>query len=127
MPGFKEQFHYQFPIDSSIYSVQAVLRAAYWLTERCYFHVTRSAEGHYLVHMAPKSDNPEPLEQIAAEFSTSLIDQQLRIELAESSRTVRDLIVAKAFAEGDLLDDPIPGDALDPVASGEEWDRMVNR
>ena len=127
MPDFQEQFHYRFPIDSSIYSVPAVLRAAYWLTDRCYFHVTRKAEGQYLVHLAPKPDNPEPLEQIAAEFSTSLIDQQLRIELAESARTVRDLIVAKAFAEGDLLDDPIPGDARDPVASGQDWNRMVTR
>ena len=48
----------------------------------------------------PKSD----LEELLGELSNELIDQQIRERLAERAGTIRELIVAQAFADGNLLD-----------------------
>jgi hypothetical protein len=53
------------------------------------------------------------------EFENSLLDAQLRVEIARETAVVRELIVAKAFAEGDLLEDSPVGDWKDPVASSD--------
>jgi His-Xaa-Ser system protein HxsD len=112
------------PVDSSIYSVSAILRTAYWFTDRCYILVTRDEPGHYCVHFSPKPDEQVDLASLVGEFTNSLLDQQLRVELAAETRGVRELIVAKAFAEGDLLDDPVPGTDADPVEAQLDWHQL---
>jgi hypothetical protein len=47
------------------------------------------------------------------EFENALLDHQLRFEIARETATLRELIVAKAFAEGDVLEDPPVGDDRD--------------
>jgi His-Xaa-Ser system protein HxsD len=42
------------------------------------------------------------LTRIAGEFGNELISQRIRLDLAEETRPVRELIVAQAFAEADL-------------------------
>lgn len=115
------------PVDATVYSVQAILRTAYWMTDSCYILVTRPAKGQYVVHFAPKAGIERSLESLAGEFSNALIDNQLRVELSEQSGKVRDLIVAKAFAEGNLLEDPVPGSTCDPVEAGVHWNQLAQR
>jgi hypothetical protein len=54
------------------------------------------------------------------EFENALLDHQLRFEIARETATLRELIVAKAFAEGDVLEDPPVGDDSDPVEQAAE-------
>jgi His-Xaa-Ser system protein HxsD len=102
-------------VNSSIYSREAVLKAAYWFTDRCHILVGASESGALDVQIRLKKDG-DSLEEIAGEFANSLLDHQLRQEISAETEPVRALIVAKAFAEAGLLeDDPIPGEIRDPV------------
>jgi His-Xaa-Ser system protein HxsD len=110
------------PIDESLYSRDTVLRTCYWYTDRCYVFVTRPQKGTLLVSLRvkdplPTLDNPRPItiDTVAGEFQNSLLDQQLRLDIEEQTRGVRELLIAKAFSEAGVMDDPAPGDARDPV------------
>jgi His-Xaa-Ser system protein HxsD len=54
---------------------------------------------------------------IIGDFENALLDAQLRVEISRETSQIRELIVAKAFAEGDLLDDAPVGDWRDPVGT----------
>jgi hypothetical protein len=41
---------------------------------------------------------------VVGEFSNELINQQVRRDVANETKAVRELIVAQAFAEADLID-----------------------
>ena len=109
-------------LDELIYNRDAVMRTCYWFTDRCYVFVSRPQDSMLLVSLrmktvAPTLDNPRPeqLESVAGEFQNALLDQQLRIDIEQQTRLVRELLVAKAFSEAGVMDDPIPGDYRDPV------------
>ena len=107
-------------IDTSIYSVDAILRAIYKFTDRCYVLLhSDTAPHHCVVHLTAKSPSSE-LEQLVGEFGNELLDQQLRQRLEQQFGEIRSLIVAQAFAEGNLLDrDRDEGDyLLDPRGIG---------
>ena len=57
----------------------------------------------------------EALEQVAGEFMNALLDHQLRTEIEHQTGKVRQILVAKAFAEAGLLEDTPPGTVADPV------------
>ena len=101
-------------VDETIYSRTALLKTCYWFTNRCYIFVYRHDEQHLAVRLASKLGNGG-LDPIAGEFENALLDHQLRFEIARETATLRELIVAKAFAEGNALEDPPVGDDRDPV------------
>ncbi len=101
-------------VDETIYSRTALLKTCYWFTNRCYIFVYRHDEQHLAVRLASKLSNGA-LDSIAGEFENALLDHQLRFEIASETATLRELIVAKAFAEGNALEDPPVGDDRDPV------------
>src|SRR5882724_3740279 len=92
-------------VDETVYSRQAVLRACYWFTDRCYLFISRVAPQHLLVLIRAKPGGPS-LDSVAGDFGNALLDHQVRHEIERETSRVRELIVAKAFAEGNLLDDP---------------------
>ena len=55
------------------------------------------------------------LETVAGEFANALLDWQVRLDIQRETANLRELIVAKAFAEGNLLEDSPIGDDRDPV------------
>ena len=93
-----------FEADASVYSADAVLRAAYKLTDRCFVFVFpgEQSQGKLIAALYPK-DTGEDLAAIAGQFSNELIDQQIREELNREHGHIRAAIVAQAFAEGNLL------------------------
>ena len=92
-------------IDRHLFSMDAVLRSSYKFTDRCHVfiqtHETR--EGTWIVIMRPKNADSNLID-LAGDFSNELIDQRLRERLEQQFGDVRTLIVAQAFAEGNLLD-----------------------
>jgi len=109
-------------IDRELFSADAVLRTAYKFTDRWFIflqtHVTR---GHrWLVVLKPKPTAPSITEDVVGEFANELIDQQLRLQLERQFGDVRTLIVAQAFAEGNLLDPGREADdyKADPLGIG---------
>jgi len=101
-------------VDQGVYSREALLRTCYWFTDRCYVFITRPDSGHYAVNLTQKSGAPV-LETVAGEFANALLDWQVRLDIQRETAALRELIVAKAFAEGNLLEDSPVGDDRDPV------------
>jgi His-Xaa-Ser system protein HxsD len=90
-------------VDNAIFSLDAVLRAAYKFTDRCHVFLKSSAsENSWLVMLRPKSG--APCGDLGGEFANELIDQRLRERLEQQFGNLRTLIVAQAFSEGNLLD-----------------------
>src|SRR5262245_39473187 len=89
-------------IDTSIYSTNAVLKTAYKFTDRL-FVILVPGEGSAVVAIlsakAPRTD----LATLVGEFQNELLDQRLREVLECEFGAIRNLLVAQAFSEGNLL------------------------
>lgn len=106
-------------LDERVYSRSAILRAAYWFTDRAYVLLTKPTDGSVSVRLSPKAPTlDQPLaptsETLAGEFCNQLLDHQLREEIFERTSSLRELIVAKALFDAGVSDEP-PGDVDDPV------------
>jgi His-Xaa-Ser system protein HxsD len=104
-----------FFVDESIYSRAAIIRASHWYSGKYFVSTSSDKSGTFVVKLRPRNGSAD-FEKLENEFESVLLDSQLRTEIREETCRIRELIVAKAFAEGDLLDDPPVGDWLDPVA-----------
>jgi His-Xaa-Ser system protein HxsD len=92
-------------VDLTIYEIESVLRACYKMTDRLYAHLARDPETPERAQVAvlSKSSGEDP-EALVGELCNELIDQQIRTALAREAGPLREMIVAQAFAEGNLLD-----------------------
>jgi His-Xaa-Ser system protein HxsD len=90
-------------IELAVYPLDVVLRACHTLTARCFVFSRLSGSGTVLVTFAPREAG-EALDELAGEFSNALLDHCLRARIAAETQAVRDLLVAQAFCEADLLD-----------------------
>lgn len=95
-------------IDLTIYSLDAVFRACYAFTDRCFLFLARQPQDPERLIVTISARGAETsageLEELAGSFCNDLIDQELRCKLARQAGPLRELIVAQAFAEGNLLD-----------------------
>jgi His-Xaa-Ser system protein HxsD len=108
-------------VDLSVFAMEAVLRAAYKFTDRCHLFVERPInEGKQAVVTFRPKGEAAAVDMIVGDFANELIDQQLREHLAREAGPIREILVAQAFAEGNLLDpDRDDGDYLrDPKGIG---------
>jgi His-Xaa-Ser system protein HxsD len=110
-------------VDKSMYSRPAVLRACYWFGKDLHFHVDEETQ-YFVVTVslrvtAPTLDQPriKPIDEWLNDFFDTLLDSQLRVEIQAETAGVRELIIAKAFAESGILEDPPPGTFADPVGA----------
>ena len=90
-------------LQESIYSKTTILKTCYLFTDRCYLMVRRLNEAAIEIHLAGKEASVD-LKTVCGEFCNELIDQQVRADISSESGKIRELIVAQAFAEGDLID-----------------------
>jgi len=90
-------------VDLAIYPLDVVMRACHAFTARCYVFVRSVENGLAIIDFAPR-DEQDSLRDVAGDFSNALIDHQLRSLVAAETKAVRELLVAQAFCEGDLLD-----------------------
>lgn len=98
-------------IDTTLYALPALWRACYALSDRAYLFLSRSPESRDRVTVTLNVKRPdEASEAVLGDFCNALIDHQLRHHLAEETAGLRELIVAQAFAEGNLLEPDEEGD-----------------
>src|SRR6266852_8545991 len=80
-------------LDESVYSRDAVLRTAYWFTDRCYLYIARPDPGLFRVQFKPKAHKSdlvvETLEEVAGDFLNSLLDHQLRRDIESETGQIR--------------------------------------
>lgn len=108
-------------IDLEVFRESAVFKWLYWCGERWSADVARVPDKP-CVRVALSALRPlaSPIEwetHVVA-LRRSLIDFQTRQIVAEETRTIRELIVAKALDSLDPLPLPPPGEISDPVGFG---------
>lgn len=96
-----EERRVRFPIDESLFPLDAVYGAAYLFVDRCYVFLDRPADQIVEVQLRAKEVTAEAdeaaLEALAGEFANELLNQVLRIRVGESNRKLREYTLAKAF------------------------------
>ena len=83
-------------MSSKIYSIKAITHATYKFTDKCYINITTDQD-NIIVHFKPKEDGVL-LEEVACDFSNEVIDQQVRIDVENDFKGIREEIVKKAFS-----------------------------
>lgn len=89
-------------VDLNVYALEVVLRACHAFTRDCYVFAHDADDGKVVVDFASKEG--ASLRELAGEFSNALLDHALRLQIAAETQAIRELLVAQAFCEGDLLD-----------------------
>ena len=92
-------------LSTDIYSVGAILRSCYWLTDRCYVHLAPTNNGHIEATLIAKTGDESETSKVAWQFLNDLVDNQLRVSIQQETAAVRDMIVAQAFSDVDVIDD----------------------
>jgi His-Xaa-Ser system protein HxsD len=103
--------------DAEVFSKEAVIKCLYWYGDK--FNVSiSSVEGNkYSIRLSPLSNanlTGGDLEIHCQKIKRDLIDFQLRQIIATETKNIRDLLVAKAFSNGDFDQSP-EGEISDPV------------
>jgi His-Xaa-Ser system protein HxsD len=88
----------QYSVDTSIYSWGALFRTCYKFTDRSYLYLRRETADVVSVTFTAKNAETD-VSALIGEFANELIDQRLRSLINDETRSVRELIVAQAFAE----------------------------
>ncbi len=94
-------------IDINLFSQTAILKTAYWFTDRYFLFFSKNENSSFLnVEIRPKNDDVKNFFLTACgEFSNRLLDQELRQRVIAETSEVRNVLVKKAFFEAKL---PLP-------------------
>jgi His-Xaa-Ser system protein HxsD len=89
--------------DARVYSLEAVQRAAHWMTDRCFVVVEADSPSESIrVRVAAKEG--AVLRTLAGELGNRALDEELRRQISAETKAIREAIVTQAFAEADLGD-----------------------
>ena len=88
-----------------VYGLQAILRSCYRLTDRCFVYLAPPKEELIEITLLAKNADSTQTDHLTWDFLNDLIDQRLRIDIDTETRAIREMIVAQAFADIDLIDD----------------------
>jgi His-Xaa-Ser system protein HxsD len=91
-------------VDENVFSLDVVTKAVYWLSGRFTVDLRRDPDRSVIVVRVARADDPlSPSEQqeIEARLRRDLIDFRTRAIVEQETRTLRELLAAKAFAHGD--------------------------
>lgn len=109
-------------VDLRFISQDAILRASYWFADTLIAEISQQCEEVAIVRVslrekAPTLESPRvpDLNFLIADFRAAMLDAELRVRIARQTESVRELILAKAFAEAGVLEDLPPGTFADPV------------
>lgn len=89
--------------DAACYTADAVERAAYRFSDRLSSEVSADAASITCVLRVSGGDAVQA-EQVLADFRNEVLDQTLRARIRDETREVRNLILALAFSNTELVD-----------------------
>ncbi len=102
---------------TSLYSKDSIFKCLYWYGDKFHTNVSFADNNTYRVSIKPNSTNQlSQLEQenLLLKLERDLIDFNLRDIVTKETQNVRDLLIAKAFSNGEFDELP-PGEVSDPV------------
>lgn len=103
--------------DTSLYSKDSIFKCLYWYGDKYHTSVSFADSNTYRVSVKPISTNQLSqleLENLLLKLERDLVDFNLRDIVTKETQNVRDLLIAKAFSNGEFDELP-PGDVSDPV------------
>jgi His-Xaa-Ser system protein HxsD len=87
-----------FPLHESLFCLDAIYGASYLFIDRCWLFLSRPDEDSVVVHLKPKTaTDQDGLDAIAGEFANELLNQSIRVRLSESTKSLREYYMARAF------------------------------
>jgi His-Xaa-Ser system protein HxsD len=85
-------------VAESLFTIDAIYGTAYLFVDRCWLFMTRPSDGVVGVNLKTKEDTDEAgLEALAGEFVNELLNQAIRVQIADSTSTLREYTMARAF------------------------------
>ncbi len=106
---------FEIKLDSSLFSKDAIFKCLYWYTNSFVIDITSQEDGFFLIKLELKIELEESeLVLLKAKINQDLIDFNLRDIVSKETQNLRDLLIAKAFSNGEFDENP-PGEYTDPV------------
>jgi His-Xaa-Ser system protein HxsD len=103
-------------VDAALFSPETVMKTVYWYGDK--FHTSVFMEGGLqCITLRPAAQaivKEEELDGYLQKLNRDLIDFSLRESINRETLNIRDLLVAKAFSNGEFDEAP-PGAISDPV------------
>lgn len=103
-------------INGKLFSKETVLKTLYWFGDKFLIDITTRGD-NYLVTLNPLSNlklSNEDLEHYLQKVQRDLIDYDLRETINKETTNIRELLIAKAFSNGEYDETPL-GNITDPV------------
>lgn len=92
---------FRYVVDTNVYTTEALFRACYQFTDRCYLFLEQSSDHTVTVEFRKRQQDTR-LQDVVGSFANELISQRVRADLSRETRTIRELIVAQAFGQANL-------------------------
>ena len=105
----------QVTVNTSFFSKDAILKCLYWYGEKFLIDIENKSEDNIAIILTPKQPIAEEDKDFyIAKLNKDIIDFNLRDIVTKETKNIRDLLIAKAFSNGEFDEVP-PGDISDPV------------
>jgi His-Xaa-Ser system protein HxsD len=95
---------YILTVDTAIYSTDAVLKTCYLFLDQCYFFLSSSGSEETKIDVYATQIHDSDMESVLGQFANQLTLQEVRQKVAAETQVIREIIVAQALTEGDVLD-----------------------
>ena len=101
--------------DVSLYSKDSIFKCLYWYGEKFRTNISFADTNTYRISITPLNPlNNQDLEEYLQKLERDLVDFNLRDIVTKETSNIRDLLIAKAFSNGEFDELP-PENISDPV------------
>jgi His-Xaa-Ser system protein HxsD len=101
-------------LDQTFFNREAVLKTCYWFSSSYSFEIL-PLEGNRIAICLTARQSPADTEDVSASFFSMATDFTLRELIESRTSSIRELLLAKAFAEAGVLEDSPAGVFGDPL------------
>lgn len=91
-------------IPKKLYSKEAILNFLYWKLNESFIHFSIFSDKEFQVSIELSAFSVQQIDDFKKTISNELIDYELREIVSKETKNIRELIIAKAFANGTLDD-----------------------
>lgn len=104
-----------FRLDSRIFSKNGVMKCLYWYSNDFQIDLQIKDEFYYKIELISNNDSSSnSLKKIGKKINQEFIDYNLRDIVKNETKVIRELIIAKAFSNGEFDEEP-KGSLIDPI------------
>ncbi len=110
-------------LDTTLFSQEAVLKTCYWFSSSHTFEILPSEGNQITIRLTAKQASTT--DDTASSFFSMVTDFTLRELIESRTSSIRELLLAKAFAEAGVLED-IPTGVFGDIIEEEKPDGLFN-